>query len=174
MKFFDIFRKKPSVTIADKCCSCGVEISSSKTMCVSCERSENQSSNSREIFHMMSKEGQSRNFAYLGYTRYSPNRSSTCGYGSDDWFYLCEEKNIHYLLMFSDEASCGTGWMATELLDGDYDKLLKEDVIFWARIAYSKERTKFYNIYLTDIERVRHLLPTVSRCGKLADGSFMR
>ena len=191
MKFLDMFKKKPTTTISeekimkhivsnaqstntDKYCSCGVKIPVSRTMCVSCEWSKIKSSDSREIFHMMTKEGQSRDFVYLGYTRYAPNRCSTCGYGSDDWFYLCEEGNIHYLLLFTDNASYGTGWMCTELLDGDYKKLLKEDVNFWSCIAYSKERTKFYGIRITDIESVRHLLPSFSRCGKLTDESFMR
>ena len=191
MKFLEVFKKKSTTTISeekitkrivtntqstntDKYCSCGVKISASRTMCASCKWSEDKSSDGREIFHMMTKDGQSRSFSYLGHTRFAPNEASTCGYGSDDWFYLCEDGNIQYLLLFSDNASYGTAWMCTELLDGDYENLLKENVNFWCDIAYSKERTKFYGIHLTDIESVRHLLPTSSRCGKLTDESFMR
>ena len=126
------------------------------------------------VFKMLTKDRQSHNFSYLGHTRYSPNRSSSCGYGSDDWLYLCEEDNKYYLLMFSDDAGHGTGWMCTELLEGDYEKLINEDVNFWGSIAYSKERDKIYGIRLTDVEGVRHLLPTSSRCGKLTDESYLR
>lgn len=123
---------------------------------------------------MITKEGQSYNFSYLDHTRYSPNRSAVCGYGSDDWMYLCEEDNKYYLLLFTDNAEFGTCWMCTELFDGDYDTLVNEDVNFWGSIAYSKERTKIYGIRLTEVESVRHLLPTSSRCGKLTDESYLR
>jgi hypothetical protein len=88
--------------------------------------------------------------------------------------YLCEENGKHYLLMFSDDAGYGTGWMCTELLEDDNAKLVNEDAVFWGSIAYSKERTKIYGIRLTDVESVRHLLPTSSRCGKLTDESYLR
>ena len=191
MGLFDIFKKKTldSSTaqneteyydetdvnaITPKCSSCGIAIPSVRTKCVSCEWAENKFSNNREIFKMMTPEGQLHNFTYLGYTRYHPNRSSTCGYGSDDWLYLCEEDNTYFLLMFSDDAGYGTGWMCTELFAGDYDVLIVEDVNFWGGIAYSKERNKFYGVRLTDVESVRHLLPMSSRCGKLTDESYLR
>ena len=126
------------------------------------------------VFKMITRENQLHNFIYLNENRYSPNRSSTCGYGSDDWMYLCEENGKHYLLMFSDDAGYGTGWMCTELLEDDNAKLVNEDAVFWGSIAYSKERTKIYGIRLTDVESVRHLLPTSSRCGKLTDESYLR
>lgn len=138
------------------------------------EWAKDKYSNKREIFPMVTNEGHQHNFTYLGYTRFYPNCSSTCGYGSDDWFYLCEESNVYYLLIFSDCASGGTGWMGTELLNGDYEKLTKEDVYFWSSIAFSGERAKIFSIHLTDVERVRHLLPKSSRCGKLTDESYLR
>ena len=127
------------------------------------------------IFKMITKEGLSHNFSYLDHTRYSPNRSSTCGYGSDDWMYLCKENDRYYLLIFSDDASYGTGWMCTELLNGDSENLVKEDVNYWCSVAHSKERTKTYAIRLTDVDSVRHLLPTSSRCcSKLTDEYYLR
>ncbi len=127
-----------------------------------------------EIFKMTTKEGQPYTFIYSGYSRYSPNRSSACGYGSDDWLYLCKENEKHYILMFSVDAAYGPGWMCTELSDGDFEKLINEDVNFWGSVVHSKERNKIYALRLTDVESVRHLLPTNSRCGKLTDESFMR
>ena len=127
------------------------------------------------IFKMKATEGQVHNFIYSGRTRYSPNCSSTCGYGSDDWIYLCEENGTNYLLMFTDNAEFGTAWMCTELLEGDYERLINQDVNFWGSIAYSKERVKTYGIRLTDVDTVRHLLPTSSRCcSKLTDDHYLR
>lgn len=125
------------------------------------------------IFKMQTPKGGLRNFTYSGHTRYSPNRSSRCGYGSDDWIYLCKENEKDFLLMFTDNASCGTGWMCTSLLHGDKEKLIVEDVLFWGEIAYSKEREKMYALHLLDIDSVRHLLPTSSRCcSKLTDKHY--
>lgn len=174
--FFDI--KKLVCRISGKCSTCGDTLTMSnrnKSLCVSCEWAREKFSDKKELFKMQMKDGVCLNLSYLGYTRYSPNRSSTSGYGSDEWMYLCEEKSTHYLLMFSDDASCGTCWMCTELLKGDYENLLKKDVRFWVSIAYSEERTKRYAIHLMDVESVRHLLPTSSRCcGNLTDEHYLR
>ena len=177
MGLFDVFKKKTldrsaaqkgtehradkvANVITPKCSSCGIAIPSARTKCVSCEWAENKFSNNREVFKMVTKEGQLYNFTYLGYTRYHPNRASTCGYGSDDWIYLCEEGNDYYLLMFSNDASCGPGWLCTKLLEDDYEKLVNANIDYWGRIAYSKERDKIYGIRLRDTDGVRHLLPT--------------
>ena len=127
------------------------------------------------VFRMITKEKQPLELTYTGHTRYSPNRSSACGYGSDDWMYLCREKDIYYLLTFSDDAGYGTGWSCTQLLAGDYERLVERDVLYWQDIALSKERTKFYAIRLQDARGVRHLLPVSSRCcDKLTDAHFLR
>ena len=127
-----------------------------------------------EILKITTKEGQPYTFIYSGHTRYSPNRSSTCGYGCDEWLYLCKANGKDYILIFSVDASYGPGWTCTELLDGDFEKLTNEDVNFWGSVAYSKERNRIYAIRLTDVDSIRHLLPAGSRCGKLTDESFMR
>jgi hypothetical protein len=146
-----------------------------KSLCISCEWTRDKFSNNKEIFKMVTEEGQLYNFTYSGYTCFHPNRSSACGYGSDDWMYLCKENDRYYLLMFSDDASYGTAWMCTELHEGDYERLVNQDVNFWCSIAYSKERTKTYAIRLTDVDSVRHLLPTSSRCcSKLTDEHYLR
>lgn len=161
--------------IAPKCSSCGIAISRTSTQCVSCEWAENKFSKNNEIFKMKTKEGRAYNFTYSGYTRFHPNRSSTCGYGSDDWMYLCEENGVHFLLMFTDNAEFGTAWMCTELYEDDYERLINQDVNFWGSIVYSKERKKTYAIRLTDVDTVRHLLPTSSRCcSKLTDEHYLR
>ena len=128
----------------------------------------------RTAFKMITKEGQPLKLTYAGHARYSPNRSSRCGYGSDDWMYLCREKDIYYLLTFSDDAGHGTGWSCTQLLAGDYERLVERDVLYWQKISLSKERTKFYAIRLQDAEGVRHLLPVSSRCcDKLTDEHYL-
>ncbi len=162
-------------TITPKCSSCGIAIPSTRTKCISCEWAENKFSNSKEIFKMITKEGQSYSLIYSGHTRYSPNRSSRCGYGSDEWMYLCEENGVHFILMFQDNAEYGTAWKCTQLLEEDFEDLVKEDVNYWGSVAYSKERTKTYAIHLTDVDSVRHLLPTSSRCcSKLTDEHYLR
>ena len=173
--FFNM--KKIVCRIIGKCSGCGDTLTMSQkntSLCISCEWAENKSSTNKENFNIIAEKGEKRKFTYSGYTRYSPNRSSRCGYGSDDWLYLCEEDSKYYLLMLSDDAGHGTVWMCTELLDGDFEKLINADVNFWVNIAYSKERTKIYGIRLTDIENVRHLLPTSSRCRKLTDEHYLR
>lgn len=194
MGLFDVFKKKTidanaiqeknthrvvsvEKMITPKCSLCGDILTMSqknKSLCVSCEWTENKFSNNKEVFHLLDKDGVVRKFIYSGYTRYSPNRSSRSGYGSDDWMYLCEENGRNYILMFSDGAGYGTGWICTELLEEDYAKMVNEDAAFWCSIAYSKERAQIYSIRLTDVESVRHLLPTCSRCGKLTDESYLR
>ena len=127
------------------------------------------------VFRMIINEKQPLDLTYTGHTRYHPNRSSACGYGSDDWMYLCREKDVCYLLTFSDDATCGTGWRCTRLLSGDDEKLVEEDVLYWQKISLSKERTKIYAIRLQDVEGVRHLLPVSSRCcDRLTDEHFLR
>ena len=148
--------------ITPKCSSCGIAIPIEKTRCVSCEWAQDKFSKNNEVFKMITKEGRLYNFTYSGHSRFHPNRSLTCGYGSDDWMYLCEENGVHYLLMFTDNAEFGTAWTCTELLIGDYDRLVNQDVNFWGSIAYSNERNKTYALWLTDIDTVRHLLPTSS------------
>ena len=189
MALFDIFKKKKSdesptnsecsvSLISDRCSICGDKLTMSnkhKALCISCEWTHNNFSNNKEIFKMTTKEGRKYNFIYSGHTRYSPNRSSTCGYGSDDWIYLCKENDTYYLLMFTDNAEFGTAWMCTQLLEEDFEDLVKEDVNYWGSVAYSKERTKTYAIRLTDVDSVRHLLPTSSRCcSKLTDEHYLR
>lgn len=124
------------------------------------------------IFKMKTHTGDRYEFTYTGQTRYSPNRSSTCGYGSDDWYYLCKDNDSYYLLEFTDNPSYGTAWMGIKLLDGDYEKLVEEDVNFWGQIAYSKEREKIYGLKLLDIDAVRELLPTYSRCNHFNDALY--
>lgn len=94
-----------------------------------------------EIFNMVAKENQMRCFAYSGHTRYKPNKSSASGYGSDEWMYLCEENGRNYILVFSDDASYGTGWMCVELLEGDSEKLINADVSLWLDIVLSRNST---------------------------------
>ena len=162
---------------APKCSVCGNEvprINTTDTMCFSCRWIKSKFSDKKESFKMTTKEGQTYTFIYSGHTRYSPNRASTCGYGSDDWMYLCEESGKNYILMFMVDASCGPGWFCTELLDGDFETLTNANVNFWGSVAHSKERNKIYSLRLTDIDGIRHLLPTSSRCGELTDESFMR
>lgn len=127
------------------------------------------------VFKTKTQSGQHHSFEYCGHSRYSPNRSTRCGYGSDDWYYLCKENNLYYLLMFTDNAEFGTAWMFTRLLEGDYDYLINTDADFWAAVAYSKERKKTYNVHLTEIDSVKHLLPTSSRCSaEFTSQDFLR
>lgn len=175
----DLFSKakKAICRVDGKCSNCGEILTASNrnnSLCISCEWALDKVSDEKETFKMYAGDNSRFDLLYLGHSRYSPNRSSRCGYGSDDWMYLCEEKGVHFLLMFTDNAEFGTAWMCTELLEGDLEKLIKEDVNYWGSVAYSKERTKTYAIRLTEVESVRHLLPTSSRCGKLTDESFLR
>lgn len=124
-------------------------------------------------FKMWDREGAIREFRYLYQTRHSPNRCSTSGYGSDDWFYLCEERGKAYLLLFSDTASCGPGWMGKEVILDVFQTLLKEDVYYWSEAASSSSAGEtIYGLTLTNIDDVRHLLPTSSRCGPLTDWHY--
>lgn len=116
------------------------------------------------VFKMETNDGSMQEYMYLGHRRYHPNTSATCGYGSDNWFYLCENQEKQYILEFMDDASCGPGWTCTELLREDKDTLISEDVNYWHSITLSEERKRIYNIKLVDVDAVRHLLPTYSRC----------
>ena len=128
---------------------------------------------SKVVFKMKTQGKDFHNFVYSGHNRNSPNTSSRSGYGSDDWFYLCEEQGQYYLLVFSDNASYGISWMFTELYLEDYAELVKANVEFWGELAYSNERAKEYSVQLLDIESIRHLLPVRSRCcGKLTDKHY--
>ena len=126
-------------------------------------------------FRLKSNEGYIWCLTYTGHTRYNPNRSSTSGYGSDDWFYLCEENGMYYLLMFTDNASFGTAWMITELLFEDYNYLIKAKADAWGAISNSAERTHQWVTNLLNINDVRRLLPTYSCCcGNLTDKHYSR
>lgn len=159
-----------------KCSVCGNDLSIAsrhKKLCPSCEWAQEKASDKKEIFKMITATGQTHILTYSGHTRYSPNHSSTSGYGSDDWIYLCEEKGVHFLLMFSDVASCGAMWRCTVLLEEDYQNLVEEDVKYWVNVANSRERSNIHGIRLSDIENVRHLLPISSRSRMLGDEDYI-
>lgn len=126
----------------------------------------------RTAFKMITKEGQQLKLTYTGHARYSPNRSSRCGYGSDDWMYLCKEKGMYYLLVFSDQADYGTGWICAPLLVKEYEELQESDAVVWLNIVTKKQT--YYGVRLQNLEEVRHLLPTGSRCcSQLTDEHYL-
>lgn len=126
------------------------------------------------VFKMHTREGEKHEFTYTGNMRYSPNNSSVCGNGSDDWMYLCEEDGKECLLMFSDSAEFGCSWICYVLSSEKHIDLTKENVNVWFATMREYAQSKTYTLRLDNIDEVRSVLPKVSRCtGKLQDEHFI-
>ena len=118
---------------------------------------------SHNVFKLLDVGEKLHEFVYLGESRWHKNDSHMCGAGDDCWLYLCVENNKRYLLMFRDDADLPTHWMCAELLE-DEATLLQKDAQEWRQLALKRIGQKLYPLYLTNIEDVKHLLPTCSRC----------
>lgn len=125
------------------------------------------------IFKMHTKEGKKHEFMYDGYTMHKPNRVSMSGYGSDEWFYICEKNGIKYMLIFSDAAEYGTLWECFNLEYGEDEKLKNGNLDLWLEIYFKKkERNRIVGLHLENINEVRIILPKCSRCYSFNDTHY--
>ena len=88
-------------------------------------------------------------FSFTTASLYLPNLSSTSGYGSDDWFFVCYINTTYYLLHFEVSGSCGGSWW-------ELKEIKKED----ADILPSSTKEKWWNVwYDTNKPCIRHIHP---------------
>ena len=125
------------------------------------------------VFRMSTKQGEKFEFSYSGYMKYKPNKSSTSGYGSDDWFYLCFSQDESYMLIFSDDAGYGTIWECFQLVEGESEKLENAEIDLWIDIYFKKRnRFRISGLHLDNIDEVRAILPKCSRCYNFNDQHY--
>ena len=125
------------------------------------------------VFKMHTRDGEKHQFVYTGNMRYSPNKSSVCGYGSDDWIYLCQYKGKDCLLMFSDSAEYGCSWICYVMGVEHLAALTSETVDIWYEMIKTKTQRKIYALKLENIDELRSVLPRASRCtGSFQDKHF--
>ena len=125
------------------------------------------------VFKMSTKQGEKIKFLYSGFMMYKPNRASACGYGSDDWFYLCNCQDKEYMLIFSDAAGYGTIWECFQLNEGEYAKLKNAEIDLWLETYFKKrDRQRIVGLHLENIKDVRGILPSRSRCYEFNDDHY--
>lgn len=127
----------------------------------------------KTVLKMHSSNGESYQFTYKGHMRYSPNCSSTSGYGSDDWYYLCEHSGKSYMLHFEVNSAYGFGcWDGTPLNAGAEEELKTADIKQWRQLLYAEGWEGTVKLSLDNIDEIRHILPTSSRIGYLNDNHY--
>jgi hypothetical protein len=100
---------------------------------------------------------------------YFPNLSCTSGYGSDDWFFLCESDSSFYIVCFSISAEMGLGsWEFVLITLDEYISLLKSpeeiNIVFWNNWKSG------VIIHPDSIIEARKLIDEkVYRCGEITD-----
>lgn len=131
---------------------------------------------------MHDKNGNPVSFTYTGHGVYYPNMSSTCGYGSDDWYFLCITNENPCILEFNVDGDCGLGgWRYLPISQEDFDRL-KDDCESMSHVFgeyYGQYRSgdrldMVYNVFghlhPDDIESVKTLLERKnSRVGPITD-----
>ena len=122
----------------------------------------------KTILKMHSKEGTDYAFTYAGHQRYSPNKTSISGYGSDDWFYLCTCEETTYILHFEVSGAYGYGcWVGRALTSQEARGLPLSKTKKWMNLLYKNGYDATIRLNLDNIEEVKHLLPTDARIGVL-------
>ncbi len=123
------------------------------------------------VFDMRSESGEKYSFVLSGHCLYSPNRCSTCGYGSDDWLYVCKLNNQNCLLSFTCNAEYAPIWDFVLIEENDVVDLLKGKASKWAEVFYSNMRkSKNASIHPVDITSAKMVIKsTASRMGVLTD-----
>ncbi len=125
------------------------------------------------IFKMTTRQGEKIEFLYSGCMKYKPNKSSTCGYGSDDWYYLCYNQGGEYMLNFSDDAGYGTIWVCVKLWDGGSEKLKKAETDLWIDTYFKRQKQFDVTVlHLDNIDEVMDILPKASRCNVFTEHHF--
>lgn len=111
-------------------------------------------------------------FILTGAYLYSPNKSSRCGYGSDDWFFLCKCNGEDYILHFSDDAGYGTMWDSVVVSKEDAQQLHNLPDTEWGKLCWKSKR-KTLNLHPDTIDSAKEIVKsTHSRTGLLSDNAF--
>ena len=124
----------------------------------------------KTVIKMHTKKGDHYQFTYTGHMRYSPNKSERSGYGSDSWYYLCEQSEKMYILHFEVNGTYDFGcWDCTPLNTGEEKELKSADVEQWIKWLYTKRKERIAFLYLDNVDSIRHVLPKSARIGELND-----
>ncbi len=115
-------------------------------------------------------------FEYSGISEYVPNKSSASGYGSDEWFFLCNSGKQDCILRFSVSGEFGRGiWSCAAITEEERRGIGQTGgkslhSTFYGTDVYSW----LIHLHPTDIETVRPLIvPSYSRTGPLTDADYL-
>lgn len=130
-----------------------------------------------EQFHFIMRDNQNIEYDFIlgGKRCYFPNRSSTCGYGSDDFYFNCLTKEgMCGILMFSESAEYGSGWFFSPI--NSEEKTILETATEgeeWITLWYNNMKDRLYHLHPCDISSAKLLIKeTVLRTGKVTDDTL--
>ena len=111
-------------------------------------------------------------FELTGIRLYAPNRSSQCGSGSDDWFFLCRAEEKDYILLFTVDASCGAYWGYAAIAPEDIPRLSTENAGAWGS-AWIHGTDRNTGVHPDSIEAAKAIVNCrVARTGVISDAAF--
>ncbi len=115
-------------------------------------------------------------FEYSGISEYVPNGSSRSGYGSDDWFFLCNSGKQDCILNFSVSGEFGRAvWSCAAITEEERRGIGQTG---GKSVCSTFYRTDVYSwlihLHPADIETVKPIIqPPFSRMGPLTDADYL-
>ena len=126
-------------------------------------------------FDMSDDSGGKYSFVLNGNRLYSPNRSSRCGYGSDEWFFDCKYNDRDCILNFGYSVEYGDAvWGFHFINEDDSIRLAGSTEDVWLDVFYSVPRKlRIYRLHPVDVDSAKKIVKsTRSRIGLLTDEDF--
>lgn len=103
------------------------------------------------LFPMHDVEGSKYNFELSGIGVFFPNKCTMCGYGSDDWLFLCTVEKTPYILSFEIDSCTGLGfWGCVQISQIAYHQIKENQ---------GNSRIHKLNEYYTYAKEIGHLHP---------------
>ena len=118
--------------------------------------------------------GQIYEFTFTPYSVYNPNKSSRCGYGSDEWFFVCYINSTYYLLHFEVSGECGGAWWnCKEISKNEVEVLSDFTKNAWCTVWYDNNKPCISHIHPENIYEGKNIIvPGYSRMGPLTDDNY--
>lgn len=118
-------------------------------------------------------------FEYNGVCEYSPNDSSMCGYGSDEWFFLCKSGRQNCILRFSYSGEYGAAcWSCCPVPESEIPGTVSSGgnglkKIFYDHFIFSAGLPMIH-LHPVDIQVVKSIIqPSFHRNGPLTDNDYI-
>ena len=129
------------------------------------------------VFGMHDDHGNRYAFEYVEINGFKPNQSGMCGYGTDEWMFLCRlGEDKYYIVSFAADAGQGYIWTGVRIPRSAFDEMVisRGDGLYKTFYLYFKnEENRIYSLHPDDIALAKQLVGSErSRMGKITDQDF--